>query len=143
MKLFVPFLLAGLFVHSALAADIKPARTKVNNICTSYRLCDAELGTGVCQDSSNTDEIVLHVGQAADYILYSNLSTATNYSCDIFTSSDGTPGSGTITQVNTASITDEAPAYTMFVPLRYLWINCSTIDGGLVVTIDALVCPRR
>ncbi len=142
MKLLFPLLLAGLFVHSALAGDIRPARTRVNNICSSYQLCNAEEGTGVCQDSTNTDEIVFFSGLASYYTLYSTLSTASDYTCNIFTSSDGTPGSGTNDQVNTASITDENPVYTMFVLLQYVWINCSTIADN-AVTIDAVVCPRR
>lgn len=142
MKVLLVFLLLP---SLALSADIKPARTKVNNLCSSFRLCDAEIGTGVCQDPTNTDEIVFFSGRTSDYTLYSTLSTSSNYTCNIFTSSDGTPSSGTNDQVNTASITDEVPVYTMNVLLQYLWINCSAIDvgGGLdSITIDAVVCPR-
>jgi len=139
MRFFLPFFLI-FCATTALAADIKPARTKINNLCTSYRMCDAEAGTGVCQDPTGADEIVLHVGRLADYTLYSTLSTAADYTCNIFTSSDGTPGSGTNKQVNTISITDEDAVYTMRVLLRYLWINCSAIAANLV-TIDAVVCP--
>lgn len=144
LTILIAFLL--LVVFDATAADIKPARTKVNNLCSSFRLCDAEGDTGVCQDPTGTDEIVFFSGRTSDYTLYSTLSTSADYTCNIFTSSDGTPSSGTNDQVNTASITDEVPVYTMNVLLQYLWINCSAIDTGAGfgdrVTIDAVVCPR-
>ena len=140
-RLTLLLLLSVFFAQSIYAVDIAPARTKVTNKCTSYRMCDAEAGTGVCQDPSNTDDIVLKIGTTADYTLYSEDSTATDYTCNIFTSNNGTPGAGKNDQVNTASITDEVPVYTMFVLLRYWWINCSAIADN-TVTIDAVACTR-
>lgn len=138
MKRLAPLLL--LLPSLALAADVAPARTRVNNRCTSYQLCSAESDTAApCRDPSGTNDIVLHVGRFAHYTFYSTPSSATDYVCNIFTSDDGTPGSGKNDQVNTATITDEAPVYTMAVLLRYLWMNCSTISGG-TITINTVVC---
>ncbi len=122
----------------ALAADVKPGKTRVNNRCTSYAMCAAQSGTGECV--SGSDEIVQHVGFMANYTFYSTRSTSTDYICNIFTNDEGylggTPASD---QVNTASITDEVPVYTMRVLLRHFWIACSTNTGG-VINIDVLIC---
>ncbi len=125
---------------AALAVDIKPARTKVNNKCSSFKMCDAEAGTGPCQDVSNTDEIVHHVGLWANYKFDSLLSGASDYSCDILTNSVGSAASAASDQVNTTSITDEEQVYTMRVLLRYIWITCS-LNTGADITIDVTICP--
>jgi hypothetical protein len=138
----IRFLITLLLLPSlAFAADVKPQKSKINNICTSYAMCVAETGTGECQDASDTDEIVHHVGFRAEYVVYSTKSTATDYSCDIFTSNEGFNGATATDQVNTTSITDEEPVYTMTVLLRHVWFNCSTITGG-AVTIDMEVCGK-
>lgn len=126
----------------AQAADIAPARTRINNRCTSYAMCVAEAGTGECQDASNTDEIVHKVGRFAHYTFYSTKSTAANYSCDIYTSNEGFNGATATDQVNTTSITDEAPVYTMAVLLHFFWIACPTITADLV-TIDVVICAME
>ncbi len=123
----------------AWAADEKPRKTKINNSCWSYAMCNNQSGTGECV--SGSDELVHHVGFRADYILYSTKSTSTNYSCDIFTSNEGFNGATATDQVNTASITDEEPVYTMTVLLQHFWIACPTNDDG-VVNIDAVICAR-
>lgn len=121
-----------------LAADVKPAKTRVNNRCTSYAMCVAQSGTGECV--SGSDEIVQHVGFTANYTFYSTRSTSTDYVCNIFTNNEGYAGGvPTSDQVNTASITDEVPVYTMRVLLRHFWIACSTnVDN--VVNIDVVIC---
>ena len=119
-------------------ADQAPARTKVNAKCMQYRMCDAEGDTGVCLGDA-AQEIVLHVGQYADYI-FDSVQSVGSYTCNIFTNNQGHDAQATNDQVNTTSITDEEPIYTMRVLLRYLWINCSEIVT--TVTIDVLVCPR-
>ena len=136
----LPLLL--LFPTLALAGDIAPARTRVNNRCTSYAMCVAEAGTGECQDASNSDEIVLQVGRFAHYTFYSTKSNATDYTCNIFTSNEGFTAATATDQVNTASITDEAPVYTMAVLLRHFWINCSAIADNSV-TLDVTICAME
>ena len=121
----------------ALAADVKPARTRVNNRCTSYAMCAAQSGTGECV--SGSDEIVHQVGRFAHYTFYSTKSSSTNYSCDIYTSNEGFNAATATDQVNTTSITDEAPVYTMAVLLRHFWIACPTNDDN-VVNIDVVIC---
>ena len=136
MTRLIPILLL-LLPALAFAADVKPGKTRINNRCTSYAMCVAQSGTGECK--SGSDEIVNHVGFPAYYTLYSTKSTATDYTCDIFTSNEGFNGRTAEDQVNSTSITDEIPVYPMFVFLRHFWINCSTITGG-AVTIDAEIC---
>jgi hypothetical protein len=135
-----------LLLLPALAwADVKPTRTRINNRCSSYRMCDQQSSTGECVDVSNSDEIVLQVARFAHYTFYSTGSAAASYSCDIITNVTGFDASvidSTATdQVNTASITDEIPVYTMAVLLNRLWITCSEISS-LFVQIDVVVCPR-
>ncbi len=132
----LPILL--ILIPSIAWADIKPARTRVNNRCTQYRMCNAETDTGICLGADG-DEIVLHVGQTARYTFSSILSTATDYTCNILTNLQGFDVDNTSDQVNTASITDEIPMYTMKVLLRYLWITCPTIADNQI-TIDVIVC---
>ena len=140
MKLILPLLLlvviCSVVVH---AADKAPARTKVNNKCNSYRMCDAEADTGECKDPSGTDEIVFRSGTDSKYTFYSTPSSATDYICNIHTSNVGFTASSD--QVNTATITDEAPVYLMSVLLQHLWVACNPITGG-TITIDMVVCPR-
>jgi hypothetical protein len=134
---FLPLLL--LLPSLALASDIEPRKTRINNSCWSYAMCVAETDTGV--GIRGTDESVHHVGFRADYVAYSTKSTATDYSCDIYTSNEGYNGATATDQVNTTSITDEEPVYIMVALLRHLWISCSTITGGNV-TIDLEICAR-
>jgi len=134
------FLTLLLLLLPALAwADATPAKTRVNNRCQSYRMCDAQASTGICTSVSDADEIVLQIARFAHYTFYSIQSTATNYSCDIMTNNQGYDANNTADQVNTISITDEAPVYTMGVLLRYLWITCPTLADNQV-TIDVVVC---
>lgn len=135
-------LLAALLVllpTLVFAADIKPGKTRINNICTSYAMCSAQSGTGECV--KGTDEIVHHVGYRAEYVFYSTKSTSTNYACDIYTSNEGFNGATATDQVNTTSITDEEPVYTMMVLLQHFWIACPTNDDN-VVNIDVVICGR-
>ena len=138
---YLPLLL--LLPALALAADVKPEKTRVNNRCTSYAMCVEELDLNECQDSTNTDEIVLQVGRFAHYTFYSTKSTNTNYSCDIHTSNEGFGAATATDQVNTISITDEAPVYTMAVLLQQVWIACTAISIVGSVTIDVVICAME
>jgi len=120
-------------------ADTDPRRTKINNRCTSYAMCPAHSGTGECTDG--TDEIVLQVGRYSHYTFYSTPSAATNYSCDIHTSDEGFDAATATDQVNSTSITDEAPVYTMAVLLRHFWVACTVND--VTVTINVVICAME
>ena len=133
-------LLILLLPSLAFAADAKPGKTRINNVCTSYAMCYQQTNTGEC--TTGTDEIVHHVGFRAEYAVYSTKSTATDYSCDIFTNNEGYAGGvPTSDQVNTTSITDEEPVYLMLALLRYIWVTCNPITGGYV-TIDFEICGK-
>ncbi len=123
-------------------ADEKPDSTRVNNRCASHSICKNQSTTGECVSHRTGDELVMEVGRRADYTFYSTPSTASDYSCDIHTSSVGFDAAGTTDQVNTTSITDEAPVYTMSVLLHYLWVACTTVTGGNV-NIDVVICARE
>jgi hypothetical protein len=120
-------------------ADTAPETTRINNRCTEYRLCDAKSGTGICTDTANADEQIMHIGLPAEYMFDAVNSTSTNYSCNIFTNRTGFDADNSSDQVNTTAISDEAPVYLMRALFRYLWINCSTNDNN-TVTIDVEVC---
>ncbi len=144
MTRLLPILL--LLIPALAWADAKPAKTKLNNKCTSYRMCDAQASTGVCVNGDSTpDQIVLNYGFKANFTYYSTLSTASSYSCNIITNTTGHDASvadSTQTdQVNTASITDEAPVYTNVVLLRQFWMTCSEVADNSV-TIDVAICAE-
>ena len=118
-------------------ADVPPTRTKVNNRCNQYRMCDAHTGTTDC--GAAVDEIVLHVGQWANYT-FSSIQSVGSHSCDIISNLQGhDAASGVGDTVNTTAITDEAPMYTMRVLLRHFWLTCS--ENATSVTIDVIICP--
>jgi len=141
--LLIPLLL----LPALAAADVEPIKTALNNNCSSYLMCDNETGTDECLDAFDQDEIVLTMGRHATYTLYSTRTTAANYSCDIWTNKTGFDASvadSTQTdQVNTASITDEAPVYTMVVLLHKLWVDCTVNSADTSIIIEAVVCPRN
>jgi len=137
MTRFLPLILL-LLPSLALAGDVKPAKTRVNNKCISYAMCAAQAGTGECVKGTN--EIVQRVGFPAYYTFYSTKSDSTDYVCNIFTNNEGYAGGvPTSDQVNTASITDEVPVYTMKVLLQHFWIACST-NADNFVNIDVVIC---
>lgn len=136
MKIYTALLM---LLPVVAVADMDPKSTRVNNRCTEYRLCNGKSGTGICTDPSNSDEIVLHVGLPAEYNFDAMNSTSTNFACDIFTNRTGYDADNTSDQVNTTSITDEAPVLLIRGTLRYLWISCPTNDDN-TVTLDVEVC---
>jgi hypothetical protein len=141
---FLPLLL--LLLPTLAFADTKPDTTRLNNRCTTYSLCKLQAATGECVSHRDGDEIVHQVGRFAHYTFYSTTSTDSSYSCDIMTNTTGFDASvadSTQTdQVNTTSITDEAPVYTMAVLLHKLWITCSEWTDG-VINIDVDICAME
>jgi hypothetical protein len=124
-------------------ADVKPDTTRLNNRCTMYAICKQQSVINECvSHRDNTQKLVLEVGRFAHYTFYSTRSTAADYSCDIMTNTLGYDGAVSTDQVNTTSITDEAPVYTMAVLLHSLWITCTAIDADLV-NIDVVVCAME
>jgi len=142
----VELAVVALLMATSAFADQDPDFTRVNNRCNSWALCKQQSATGICVSHRNGDELVLDVGKFAHYTFYSVESTASSYSCDIYTNTDGYDASvadSTATdQVNTTSITDEAPVYTMQVLLQKLWINCTEVADN-VVNIDVVVCVEN
>lgn len=133
---FLPFLL--LLIPSLALADVKPKATRVNNRCTQYAMCATETTTNECKDKDG-QVIVLGLDRYARMTFYSTKSSSINYSCDIFTSNEGFDNKTASDQVNTTSITDEAPVYTLVALLRDFWMICPTNDNNSV-TIDVVVC---
>ena len=134
-------LLALLLLPTVALADTKPGKTRINNVCTMYAMCALQSATGECVDASGG--VIVHtVGRRADFTFYSTRSTAADYSCDIITNTLGYDAAITTDQVNTDSITDEVPVYTMAVLLHKFWVTCSAIDAD-VVNIDVVICARN
>ena len=125
-------------------ADTEPRSTKPSPRCLSYKICQSQTATGECVSPANGDELVVTVGRMAKYTFYSTESTASSYTCDIITNTTGFDQSVTDStatqQVNTTSITDEEPVYTMVVLLQKLWVSCSEVADN-AVNIDMIVCP--
>jgi hypothetical protein len=121
MKL-LPLIL--LLLPLAASADTKPGTTRLNNRCTTYHMCTSQAATGECVDASG-DVIVHKVGRRADFTFYSTRSTAADYECNIWTNTLGFDAQVSIDQVNTVSITDEVPVYTMAVLLNRFWVTCT------------------
>lgn len=133
--------LALLLLPLTALADTKPGKTRLNNRCTTYHMCALQGAVNECKDASG--EVIVHqVGRRADFVFYSTSSTAANYSCDIITNTLGYDNAITTDQVNTASITDEVPVYTMAVLLHKFWVTCPTLDADLV-NIDVVICARE
>jgi hypothetical protein len=137
MKL-LPLLL--LLLPTLAFADTKPDATRLNNRCTTYSLCKLQVATGECVSHRDGDEIVHQVGRYAHYTFYSTTSTSSSYECDIMTNTLGFDDAVSTDQVNTTSITDEAPVYTMAVLLHKLWITCIEVNVDGVINIDVDIC---
>lgn len=132
--------LALLLLPLVASADTKPSTSRLNNRCTTYHMCTLQAATGECKDASG--EVIVHaVGRRADFTFYSTRSTATSYTCDIITNKLGFDNKVNVDQVNTDSITDEVPVYTMAVLLHKFWITCSEVADN-VVHIDVDICAR-
>lgn len=141
MTRLTPLILTLLFALPAMA-DTTPRKTRINNRCTMYAMCESQAAVNECVSINDGDEIVHQVGRFAHYTFYSTRSTAANYSCDIMTSTLGFDAAVSTDQVNTASITDEVPVYTMAVLLHKFWVTCPTLDADLV-NIDVVICAME
>jgi hypothetical protein len=122
-------------------ADTEPTKTKINNTCYDYNMCVAETTTSACTNQHG-DEIVLDVGRYANYTFYSTQTTSTDYSCDIYTAELGFDAAVATDQVNTTSITDEAPVLLLAGLLGKIWLICPTNADNSVV-INARVCTAE
>ena len=131
----------GLLLLAAPAwADVPVTGTAVRNGCSQFVLCDAEAnGALPCKDSGATGVMVARL--AGNYVqtLYATQSTATTFSCHLFSSDNGY--SATLRQqITTAALTKTQQVITIEGPLDYEWIECSAIADNQV-TITSLACP--
>jgi len=138
MMRLLPF--TFLLLPALALADVKPVSTRLNNKCMSYAMCSSQSAASECVNGDN--EVIVHeIGRYAHFTFYSTESTATNYSCDIITNKLGYDNAVTTDQVNTTSITDEAPVYTMAVLLHKFWVTCPTLADN-VVHINVDICTE-
>lgn len=109
-------------------------------------MCSTQTGTGVC----TSDGLVKGAGNLAiehensgayTMTLIGTASTATAYSCDVYTNDAGWTTTGTDKQIVTSSPMTQANQVWAFSGLLdWWWVECSTITGGNV-TMKALVAP--
>ena len=129
-----------LLVASVAWADVPVSPTAVRNGCVQYTLCAAEAnGALPCKDSGATGVLVARL--AGNYVqtLYATQSTATTFTCHLYSSDNGY--SATLRQqITSAALTKTQQVITIEGPLDYEWIECSAIADN-AVTITSLACP--
>ena len=129
-----------LLAWPAAGGDVPATNRPLANGCKSWTLCDAEANAALpCKDSGATGVIVARL--AGNYVqtLYATQSTATTFSCHLYSSDNGY--SATLRQqITTAALTKTQQVITIEGPLDYEWIECSAIADNQV-TITTLACP--
>ena len=102
-------------------ADAPPAR--VTGVSNTYYMCNAQVGTGVCMSSSG-DEIVLNASELEALTFYSDVSTATTYTCNVRSGSLGHDDGGSTNAVNVTSLSETQEVLTLSGPFLFVWIHC-------------------
>jgi len=119
-------------------ADTAATNVRRANGCVEWTLCSAEADTTAACDASG-DNIVAKL--AGNYVqtLYATQSTATTFTCHLYSSDNGY--SATLRQqITSAALTASQYVITIEGPMDDEWIECTTITGG-TVTITSLACP--
>ena len=130
-----------LLAMPAAGGDVPATNRPLANGCKSWTLCDAEADAALpCKDSGATGVLVARL--AGNYVqtLYATQSTATTFSCHLYSSDNGY--SATLRQqITSVPLTQAQFVRTIEGPLDYEWIECSAINADGVVTVTALACP--
>ena len=119
------------------AADTAPVATSPAKTSTVYTMCPGQddADVGICTVSSGGDEIVLNAAGFKSLTFYSNESTATTYTCDVYSSSvgyDAAPTGGF--KVNVTSLSESQKIITLSGPFLNVWVSCPSINAaGLAI----------
>lgn len=110
--------------------------------CKTYLLCDEEDGTGAC--GSSGEERVAHVrGHYAHWITASR-STASTFTCSLYTSDMEGYQASRRDEVLSADLTDSDVSRWIAGPLGDAWVECSANAGDNEgVTVRLHSCPLR
>ena len=109
--------------------------------CAVHTLCAAEADAGPCKNAGGTSVFVANLrGIYGEQVAYTTKSTATTYSCDIYTGDNGYSATHR-KKVNSSSLTNANPSFPLDGLLKEVWGECPTITGGNV-TMDVYTCPR-
>lgn len=133
-------LAAMLLAASSAWADAVPLnkRTFSEAGAQTGTLCSAEDTTGAC---ASTDEIVLDLRGKWSIAFYGNQSSATTYTCNVFSNDVGyDASSGEGQQMNASALTQSNQYLALEGLMGYVWINCTTITGG-TVTVTYIAVP--
>ena len=131
------FLIILLLASPALADSISGTKI-VQTTCVRYALCTVETSTGVCQAAGSSSEDVADLQLRSNHVAYTTQSTATTYSCDLYTGDNGFHATHR-KKVNASSLTDSNPSIPFVGPLNDVWAECPTITGGNV-TLEMCSC---
>ena len=143
-QLLLAVLLALFLSGIVSATDKEPTGFDADAGCTTYNMCKAQTAVGDCTDLPASGATrVKRVAGKSHLSFYSTQSTATNYSCDIFSNDVGHDLlSGVGHQINTASLTQLSPILTFDGQFRFVWVTCPTLDDNQV-TITLEVCAAN
>jgi hypothetical protein len=129
---------------AAWAADTAAPWRSLSNGCGVYTLCNAQSATGVCGNGSAN--YVADVSGRYAMTVYATSSTATTFTCDLYTSDNGYQATTRTALTSSGASTQLSYAASRFSvsiagTLASLWAECTTAITGGTVTINAYVCP--
>ena len=138
MKTRIALMALLLFAAFSVQADTTPTTVTSWNsgLIRMWIMCAAEEDTGVCIKSG--DEIVQDVGEFSVLTFDSTRTTSSTYSCDVYGNDEGhdaATAAGDGEQLNSTSITQADRIINVPGGPRYMWIECTAINGDGVLTI--------
>ena len=137
----------ALALASAAWADAPPLTEKVltpaANAVKTGTLCSGQTATSICVGAHPltgvSDQLVADLRGFLSVSVYSNQSTATTYTCDIYSSDNGSDADGGIGQDRSStSLTETQEAIVLDGAIAYIWAKCSAIaDNQVTITFVA------
>ena len=126
------------------ASSSAPVKSRMLNDSKIGTLCWTQTATStgctyLAANGGNGDEIVADFRGFDSVTLYSNQSTATTYTCDLYTSDNGYDSDSGVGQDRTSTaLTETQEAVVLSGALGFAWIECSGIaDNQVTVTFVA------
>jgi hypothetical protein len=137
--MFAGIVLILLFLAVDILADGYQLDYQVRGARAPYRItmCDGQdvTKTGPCDDvGDNSGNIIAHRFNGAYTItIYGTQSTATAYTCDLYSNDTGYDVDAADKQkVNVTSLTESDQVISFAGMFDYAWMECTTITGGEV-----------
>jgi hypothetical protein len=137
MKRITLFLLS--FLISSLAfADTTPNNERILSgpggaVTKTGTLCSLQTATSTGCTASNGDEMVADLRGFTAVAFYSNQSTSTSYTCDVYSSDNGYDAdSGVGQDRSTTSLANTQEMISLDGGLAFVWIECSSIANNNV-----------